>query len=843
MSLYTPPVVLLVLLLVCILREMRNIHLLIRGCAVLALLLPKCVAIADELVPTGPDGQPLPEITSRPQADSIYHPGWIDLNKNGHKEPYEDSQLDVEKRLDDLIGRMNLEEKTCQLATLYGYGRVLDDMLPEPGWENEVWKDGIANIDEHLNCFSGWGKPSHDHPWRKPASRHAWAMNRVQQWFIEETRLGIPVDFTNEGIRGIESYWATNFPTQLGIGHTWNRALVRRIGEITGLEARLLGYTNVYAPILDVGRDQRWGRMEEVYGESPFLVAELGIEMARGIQEQGVASTAKHFCIYSENKGAREGLARTDPRVPWREAEMIHLYPFRRVIQEAGLMGVMSSYNDYDGVPISGSSDYLTDRLRNEYGFGGYVVSDSDAVKYLFSKHRVADTYKEAVRQFVLAGGNVRTTFNHPNNFIQPLRELVRDGRVPMDVIDSRVRDVLRVKFRLGLFDQPYMEDYRRADETVFCDAHREAAKQASRESIVLLKNDDGLLPLDKNKTRTVAVCGPNADSKIYALTHYGPVGVPVTTVLEGIRQHMGNSGEVLYAKGCELIDENWPDSEILPSPLTGDETRLIEEAVTNAERADVAVVVVGGDWRTCGENKSRTSLDLPGRQLDLIKAVHATGTPVVVVLINGRPLSINWTDRHVPAIVEAWYPGSEGGAAVAEVLFGDYNPGGKLTVTFPKTVGQIPMNFPAKPNSQIDASGKRARVNGVLYPFGHGLSYTTFDYSNLSVSPSEGAEETVFTVTCDVKNTGDSAGDEVVQLYTSDLVSSVTTYEKNLRGFERIHLAPGESKTVSFVLRPKEHLSLLDRNMQWVVEPGVFKVQVGASSEDIKLEAQMTVN
>ncbi|TWU20753.1 glycoside hydrolase family 3 C-terminal domain-containing protein [Bythopirellula polymerisocia] len=815
----------------------------LNSCCVLYFVVIGTVSAEDAGILFDADGQPLASVSHQPQAGTIYHEGWIDLNKNGIKDPYENTQLDVEKRIDDLLPRMNIDEKTCQLATLYGYGRVLSDQLPQPSWKNEIWKDGIGNIDEHLNCFDGWGKPPHDHQWRWPASRHAWAMNNTQQWFIEETRLGIPVDFTNEGIRGIETYKATNFPTQLGIGHTWNRALVRLIGEITGQEARLLGYTNVYAPILDVGRDQRWGRMEEVYGESPYLVAELGIQMTRGLQSQGVASTAKHFCIYSENKGGREGLARCDPRVPWREAELLHLYPFARVIREAKIMGVMSSYNDYDGVPISGSSEYLTDKLRKEYGFGGYVVSDSDAVKYLFSKHHVAADYKEAVGQFILTGGNVRTTFNHPDNFILPLRELVDEGQVPSEVIDSRVRDVLRVKYQLGLFDHPYMEDYERADEIVYCAAHRKVALQASRESLVLLKNEKHQLPLDRKKIKVIAVCGPNADDPIYALTHYGPVGVPVVTVLDGIREKVGDSGKVLYAKGCDIIDENWPDSEILPTPLTDTETSLIKEAVSNAKQADVAVVVVGGNWLTCGENKSRTSLDLPGRQRELIQAVHATGTPVVAVLISGRPLSINWTDRHVPAILAAWYPGSEGGTAISEVLFGDYNPGGKLTVTFPKTVGQIPMNFPAKPNSQIDAWKQRARVNGVLYPFGHGMSYTTFAYSDLTITPQKTIPSNPVTITCEITNTGKQAGDEVVQLYTRDLVSTVTTYEKNLRGFERVHLGPGESKVVEFTIDPQRDLCLLNRKMQRVVETGEFKIMIGASSEDIRLAGTLRMS
>ena len=315
---------------------------------------------------------------------AIYRDGWIDFNKNGQKDVYEDPTAKLEDRIEDLLSQMTVEEKTCQMVTLYGYKRVLKDDLPTPEWKNQLWKDGIGAIDEHLNGFQQWGLPPSDNPYVWPASRHAWALNEVQRFFIEETRLGIPTDFTNEGIRGVESYIATNFPTQLGLGHTWNRDLIHKVGYITGREGRLLGYTNIYAPILDVGRDQRWGRYEEVYGESPYLVAELGVQMAKGMQtDLQVAATSKHYIAYSNNKGGREGMARVDPQMSPREVEMLHVYPWKRVIKEAGILGAMSSYNDYDGFPIQSSYYWLTQRLRGEFGFRGYVVSDSDAVEYL----------------------------------------------------------------------------------------------------------------------------------------------------------------------------------------------------------------------------------------------------------------------------------------------------------------------------------------------------------------------------------------------------------------------------------------------------------------------------
>lgn len=448
-----------------------------------------------------------------PKKKSMYHKEWIDFNKNGRKDIYEDPKAPLNERIEDLLSQMTVEEKTCQMVTLYGYQRVLKDSLPTPDWKNQLWKDGIGAIDEHLNAFRGWGVPPMQNELVWPASNHAWALNEVQRFFVEETRLGIPADFTNEGIRGVENYIATNFPTQLALGHTWNRELIRQVGYITGREARLLGYTNVYAPILDVGRDQRWGRYEEVYGESPYLVAELGIAMGKGLQtDMQVASTAKHFIAYSNNKGAREGFARVDPQMSWREVENIHAYPFTRVIQEAGILGVMSSYNDYDGFPIQSSYYWLTQRLRGTMGFRGYVVSDSDAVEYLYSKHKTAKDMKEAVRQSVEAGLNVRCTFRSPESYVLPLRELIQEGGLSMETIDNRVRDILRVKFLTGLFDTPYQTDLALADKEVNSKAHQQVALQASREGLVLLKNANNLLPLDKSQIKRIAVCGPNAD-------------------------------------------------------------------------------------------------------------------------------------------------------------------------------------------------------------------------------------------------------------------------------------------------------------------------------------------
>lgn len=776
----------------------------------------------------------------------IYHDGWIDLNKNGRKDIYEDSKADINKRVEDLLRQMNLDEKTCQTATLYGYNRVLKDELPTPEWKNKIWKAGIANIDEHLN---GWGKDGSDSVYANDVKKHVWAMNEVQRFFIEETRLGIPVDFTNEGIRGVSYSYATSFPSQLALANTWDRELVREVGQITGKEARALGYTNIYAPIMDIGRDQRWGRYEDTYGEDPYIAGELGLEMVLGLQENyTVAATSKHFAIHGVNKGAREGEARVDPQISLREAENIFVRPFGKVVKEGKLLGVMASYNDYDGLPIVSSKYWLIDRLRTQYGFKGYVVSDSASVEHLYKKHHTAVDMKDAVRQSINGGLNVKTNFTPPDDFILPLRELVKEAKVSMKTLDDRVRDVLRVKFLVGIFDRPFVKDADASARLVNSPENQQVALRAARESIVLLKNEKHILPLSKG-IKSIAVIGPNADNHSDMTYRYGVSKVNNgKTALEGIKAKVGDRVQVNYAKGVDVTyGPDWPQNEILPQPLSDAERESIAKAVEAARRSDVAVVVLGdqGDSSdrtqrlTVGESSSRTSLDLPGHQFELAQAVYATGKPVIVVLVNGRPLSINWINQFVPGILETWFPGGHGGDALADVLFGDYNPSGKITSTFPKTVGQIPFNFPSKPNAQWE--NEKSRVNGALYYFGHGLSYTTFEYGNLKISPLKQHPGGNIVVNFDVKNTGAIAGDEVVQLYTRDLVSSITTYEMNLRGFERVGLNPGETKTVSFTLRP-EDLQLLDENMKWVVEPGMFRVMIGSSSQDIRLTGDFEI-
>jgi len=797
-----------------------------------ALLIAGCMpALTLIMVPGHTEG--------RVEGGTIYQSGWIDHNKNGKMDPYENPKLDIEKRISDLIARMTMEEKTMQLVTLYGYNNVLKDPLPTPSWKTSPWKDGIANIDEQCN---GVRDPSD--AYARPPARHAEVINAIQHWFVEETRLGIPVDFTNEGIRGLCHWGATSFPNQVGMASTWDRELVGQVGRITGREARALGYTNVYSPILDLARDPRWGRVVETYGEDPYLASVLGVEQVKGIQSEHVVSTPKHFAVYSVPKGGRDGSVRTDPQASLREVEVTLLAPFRAAFMRGGALGTMASYNDYNGIPIIADPDFLTRRLRADYGFKGYVVSDSGAVEMVDNKHFISPDRKHSAALVVNAGLNVRTDFTDPMQYVNPLRDAIKEGLVTIQTIDSRVRDVLRVKYWLGLFDQPYVEQPERANSVVRAPEHLEAARRAAREALVLLKNQKNTLPLSR-QIQSMLVTGPLADDTTFADNRYGPHKPDAISILAGIRQLVGDKVEVKHAKGCGFVQANWPATEVLPEALSADEQAGIQQAVEIAWAVDSVVICVGENDRMVGESRSRSSLDLPSPQIDLIKALVATGKPVVVVMMNGRALSINWIDANVAAILESWNPGEFGGQTIAEVLFGDYNPSGKLPVSFPRTVGEVPWNFPAMPSSQRQQNSKSwkgsTEVDGLIYPFGYGLSYTNFEYKNLIIEPKQQKIGGKIVVTIDVTNVGRQAGATVVQLYLRDEVSSVITYEKVLRGFERVALDPGQTKKVSFALSP-EDMQLLNAAMHWVVEPGWFTITAGDSSENTPLKGRFEI-
>ena len=684
---------------------------------------------------------------------------------------FENPKMPIEARVNNLLQQMTIEEKTCQMTTLYGSGRILKDDLPSAEWKTRVWKDGIGNIDEEHN---GVGTPLK--PFITDARKHVEALHEIQRWFVEETRLGIPVDFSNEGIHGLCHYQATYFPAQCGQGATWNRDLIRRIADIEATEADILGYTNIYSPILDIA---------------------------------------------------------TDPHITEQALHELYLEPFRRAVQEGGALGIMSSYNDYNGEPISGSYYFLTELLRNEFGFRGYVVSDSEALEYLYNKHRVAADYEDAAALAVNAGLNIRTNFTQPETYIEPLRKAVQDGKISEETLNRRVAEILRVKFWLGLFDNPYRGNAAEAGKTIRNAEAQKVSLEVARQSLVLLKNDSNRLPLSKSLQK-IAVIGLNANEKADFVSRYGARGANIITVYEAIR-HLIPDAEVGYAKGCDLLDTHFPESELMGFPLSKEEKADRDAAVALAKEADVAILVLGGNNQIVGESLSRTDLNQPGRQEELLEAIYHTGTPVVLVLLDGRACTINFAARNIPAILHGWYSGEFTGLAVAEALFGDYNPGGHLAVTFPKSVGQIPFHFPFKPGSDEKASRS---VWGALYPFGHGLSYTTFEYFNLRIQKQEEGVK----VTCEIKNTGTRSGDEVPQLYLHDEVSSVTAYTKVLRGFERIHLEPGETKIVTFMLHPHD-FALWGLQHKFIVEPGTFRVMIGRSSQDIKLEDTLTLN
>lgn len=551
--------------------------------------------------------------------DGIYHKGWIDFNKNGKMDLYENPKAPLEDRVQDLLSQMTLEEKTCQMATLYGSGRVLKDALPQDNWKTEVWKDGIGNIDEEHNGLGAF-KSEYSFPYAK----HVDAKHTIQRWFVEKTRLGIPVDFTNEGIRGLCHDRATYFPAQCGQGATWNKKLIARIGEVEAKEAVALGYTNIYSPILDIAQDPRWGRCVETYGEDPYLVGELGKQMITSLQKYNLVATPKHFAVYSIPIGGRDGKTRTDPHVAPREMRTLYIEPFRMAFQEAGALGVMSSYNDYDGEPITGSYHFLTEILRQEWGFKGYVVSDSEAVEFISNKHKVADTYEDGIAQAVNAGLNIRTHFTPPADFILPLRKAVDDGKISQETLDKRVAEILRIKFWLGLFDNPYRGNGKQAEQIVHSKEHQAVSLEAARQSLVLLKNETHLLPLSKS-IRSIAVIGPNADEQTQLICRYGPANAPIKTVYQGIKELLPHA-EVIYKKGCDIIDPHFPESEILDFPKTAEEVRLMQEVIRAAKQAEVVVMVLGGNELTVREDRSRTSLNLPGRQEELLKAVCATG-------------------------------------------------------------------------------------------------------------------------------------------------------------------------------------------------------------------------
>jgi beta-glucosidase len=668
---------------------------------------------------------------------------------------------------------------------------------------------------------------------RKDPREAARFANALQKWLVENTRLGIPAIFHDEILHGLMAPKATSFPTPIALASSWDTELVTRVFKAAALETRARGSHFVLGPNLDLAREPRWGRTEETYGEDPYLVSRMGVAVIRAIQGEGpavddehVIATAKHFAAHGQPEG---GTNIAPVNVSERVLREYFLPSFEAAVREARVMSVMASYNEIDGVPSHANTWLLGKVLRQEWGFDGLVASDYYGIPQLESLHHVAGDKSEAARLALEAG--VDAELPDPDCY-RTLLQLVRDGKVSEALIDRAVARNLRAKFLLGLFENPYV-DPERAARLTDSQAHRALAAEAARRSITLLKNEKNLLPLDRRALKSIAVIGPNAE-RAHLGGYTDPSPARAVSVLEGVREKVGANVKVNFAEGCKITREGgdwWADASHLNDPA--DDERLIAQAVEVARASDVALVVIGGNEDTNKEGWAdnhlgdRDSLDLVGRQNDLVRAVLATGKPTIVMRINSGPLSVTYVAENAPAILEGFYLGEETGTGVADVLFGDYNPSGKLPVSFPRNVGQLPVYYNHKPTAR---RGYLYASKEPLFPFGYGLSYTTFEYSNLKVSPAQVGPGGRAQVTVTVTNTGRRAGEEVVQLYIRDLVSSVTRPVKELKDFRRVALAPGESKTVAFTITP-DKLAFYNLNMERVVEPGWFDVMVGGSS------------
>jgi beta-glucosidase len=733
---------------------------------------------------------------------------------------YRNPNLAIEDRVADLLSRMTLEEKVQQITG---------------GWESQ------AEVIDPTSTYTTESARALLNRWRDPDTlfppgQAAILRNGIQRYLKEKTRLGIPALFMGEALHGFMEYGSTSFPQALGLASTWDPELVHQVFTAAGDEAGSAGAGQVFSPVLDIARDPRWGRTEETYGEDPFLASRMGVAAITGLQGDAflinrhhVIATAKHFAVHGQPEGGTN-------TAPGNYSERIirenFLVPFQAAVEEARVGSVMASYNEIDGVPSHINPWLLDHVLRREWGFRGYVTSDGDGLQMLVQTHHVAGNKLDAARQAIAAGVDYDLS---DGSVYRTLVTLVRQGNVPESELDRAAARVLATKFRLGLFDNPYVDpDY--AEKTTNSPEHRQLALKAAQETIVLLKNEKNLLPLDLSKLKTIAVIGPNAADLHLGGYSRGPAhSVPI---LQGIRDRVGTKAKVVYAQGCQFTagKQDWhgwfEDNVQLVDPKT--QADKIKEAVETAKSADFAILVMGENEATNREAWSeqhlgdRDSLDLLGAQNDLVKAVVETGTPTVVLLINGRPLSINYIAEHVPAILEGWYLGQEGGTAAANVLFGEVNPGGKLPITFPHSVGDLPDFYNHKPSANRTYAFSTRKP---LFPFGYGLSYTTFRFDNLRVEPAQIHVGGTAKVSVDVTNTGSREGDEVPQLYIHQKIASVTRPVMQLKGFQRTTLKPGEKKTVEFTITP-DTLSMLNIDMQRVVEPGIFEIMVGPSSD-----------
>lgn len=748
-----------------------------------------------------------------------------------HAQTYKDPNASIDERVEDLLGRMTLEEKIAQM-NMNGMGEYRQ--LPHGAG---VVESPFISVQEIARMSS-----------------------ETKRYARENTRLGIPPIQIGECLHGQLAMGATIFPQAIAQGSTWNPALVERMASVIALEASASGVDQALSPLFDLAREPRYGRTEECYGEDPYLVARMGVAFVEGMQGKaeytrvhGIAPgklmcTAKHFAGYSVPAG---GINLAPSSLGEREMRTLHLYPFEKVVKEANVCAVMPSYNEVDGMPAHSNRWLLTDVLRGEWGFGGYIFTDYGGLSQLHNFHHVAADASEAAVMGINAGVDLEAA--RPDAYAR-LSDLVKAGKVKEEQIDAAVRRILRAKFMAGLFDKPY-PDPERLSEVVHRPEHVALALEVAQESAVLLKNDSALLPLDASKLKSLAVIGPNADQVQYGDYTYTRDNRSGVTILQGLRDRLGSRVQINYAKGCNI---------------TGSDRSGIAAAVEAASKSDVAVVVLGETsvilsglgWGVgLGENEPRdpfvsgegydlTSLDPPGVQRELLQAVCATGKPVVLVIVHGRPWSIDWEKDHVPAILEAWYPGEQGGNAIAGILLGEVNPSGRLNCSVPRSVGHLPVTYDYKPsargiNREPGTPEKPGRdyvfsSPAPLFAFGHGLSYTTFEYSDLKIDNNQSAKTVKVSVS--VRNTGSRDGKEVVQLYVNDRVSSVTTPQKMLKGFDKIELKAGEQKTVTFDL-PYDELALWNASMQRVVEPGEFAVMIGRSAEDIALSGSFVVS
>jgi beta-glucosidase-like glycosyl hydrolase len=751
--------------------------------------------------------------------------------------PYKDASLPVERRLDDLLSRMTLEEKVAQTLAVWQQKRQIADANGnfDPAKAAPILQNGIGQITRVSDGVERGGK-------RRGPREAAEFVNAIQHWVMEHTRLAVPAMFHEEALHGLAAAKGTNFPVPIALASSWDPSLVERVMTVAAREARARGAQQVLSPVLDLARDPRWGRTEETYGEDPHLVSEIGLAAIRGYQGPGPAltpghvfATAKHFAAHGPNEG---GINTAPTQVPERELREELLWPFERAITEGHAMSVMPSYNEVDGVPSTASQFLLQRVLRQEWGFQGFVVSDYNAIEQLADRHKVAGSMNEAARLAIAAGVDLELP---DRKAYLTLIDDVKAGRVEERLVTDAARHVLRLKFLAGLFEHPYADPDEAERITNNADAQA-LALESARASMVLLKNDNNALPLDRSKIKKLAVIGPNAaDVHLGGYSENPGRGV---SVLQGIKDKAGAGIEIASAEGTRITEEpaSWDRNEIIAGDPAKNAQR-IADAVKIARTADAVVAVIGTNESTSREAYAdnhlgdAATLALTGNQQELVDQLLATGKPVIVVLMNGRPLAIPEIAAKAPAILEVWYQGQEGGTAIADALFGDVNPGGKLPITVPRTVGQLPVYYNRKPTS---FRNYLFESRAPLYPFGYGLSYTTFTLSDLKLADTTIGPAGRTTASVTVKNTGTRAGDEVVQLYVHDLVASVTRPVKQLRGFARVSLKPGESKTVTLPIGP-EALWLIDQQMQRRVEPGDFEILVGTSS-NTTLKAMLTV-